>query len=98
MLAPLLVPDYMSSDESVYLSDDPEQDVMTVATGAKKLMKKRACWRSDEYQGYIESLDRKIERKMSERAKRMRLPQDIGEDSERHAPSDCPPWAKTLFD
>ena len=87
----------MSSDESVYLSDDQDEEVIS-ACCYKKLVNKRACWRSEEYQANIESLDRKIERKLSERARRMRLPQEIGEDSERHAPVDCPPWAKTMFD
>ena len=94
MLEPLLIPDYMSSDESVYLSDDEEE--MTPAS--KKLVKRRAAWRSEEFQGYLDSLDRKLDRRLSERAKRMRLPQEVGEDSERHAPPSCPPWAKTVFD
>ena len=48
------------------------------ATQGKKLVKKRTAWRSTDFQGYIDSLDRKIERRLSERAKRMRLPQEMG--------------------
>ena len=97
MLEEVLVPEHMSSDEPVYLSDEDGEEVHVTAA-SKKLVKKRAGWRSEEFQGYIESLDRKIVRKMSERVRRMCLPEEEGEDSVRHAPINCPPWAKTVFD
>ena len=98
MVEPLLAASYMYSDESVIVSEEEsEEHLLSLgpATQGKKLVKKRAAWRSTEFQGYI---DRKIERRLSERAKRMRLPQEMGEDSTRHAPKDCSPWAKTVFD
>lgn len=45
----------------------------------------------------IESLDRKLERRRSERAKGMCLEVIMGEDSSRSKPEDLPEWATELF-
>ena len=69
MVEPLLAASYMSSDESVIVSkEESEEQLLSLgpATQGKKLVKKRAAWRSTEFQGYIDSLDRKIERRLSE--------------------------------
>lgn len=102
-LESVLFPDFMSSDESVIISDESDNpsdsENLTSATfKGKKLIKHVAVWRSEEFQGYIESLDRKLDRRRSARAKSMILPTDIGEPSERESPIDCPEWAKTIFD
>ena len=95
----------MSSDESLIESNDEFSDDNAAenATGPlptrrKKLIKKRATWRSEEFQEYICSLDRKIERRRTERGKVMVLDSEYGEDSKRSAPDDCPEWARTIFD
>lgn len=85
---------YMSSDESVVLSEDEDD-----AAPAKKFVKHLAMWRSVEFQNYIGSLDWKIARRKTDRGKMMTVPVQDGEVSGRDAPSDCPDWACiTLFD
>ena len=83
----------MSSDESVIVSDE-EAD-----TPSKKFVKHTAQWRSAEFQNYIDSLDRKVNRRRTERGKLMTVPIEDGEPSSRKAPDGCPEWACiTLFD
>ena len=90
-LQPLMKPQYMSSDESVVESgDDSEQEEQL---GEKKLVKRRAVWRSHEFQNYIDSIDHKIQRRRSDRGRSMTLKVEIGENSARSAPEDCPEWA-----
>lgn len=79
----------MSSDESVIMSEDEESD----AVPAKKFIKHVAMWRSVEFQNYIDSLDRKTDRRRTERGKMMMIPVEDGESSSRDAPVDCPDWA-----
>ena len=67
----LLTAAYMSSDESVISSDSASKDEientsLPPPTKRKKLIKHHANWRSAEFQDYIESLDRKIESKLTE--------------------------------
>lgn len=101
-LEPVLKADYMSSDEtaseasSVENSDD-EGAHQHVQQG-KKLHKHPANWRSAEFEDCILSIDRKITRRRTERGKVMILDTTIGHVSSRSAPTDCPEWAKTVFD
>ena len=87
-LEPLLS-NYMSSDESVIMSEDEEGDSIP----AKKFVRHLAVWRSVEFQNYISSLDRKTARRRTDRGKMMTTPVEDGEASSRDAPSDCPDWA-----
>lgn len=95
---PLLKAAYMSSDESVLSCSSDEGENALSEPSRKKVRKHMAVWRSDEFQEYISSLDRKIQRKRTERGKTMVLTTVLGENSLRSAPDDCPDWAKTLFD
>ena len=70
----------------------------SVKSGKKKLIKKKATWRSPEFQSYIESLDRKMDRHQSERGWLMALKVEIGECSSHGAPDGCPEWACSIFD
>ena len=54
-------------------------------------------WQSDEFQSYIDSLDRNVARRRTARAMSMVLPTETGSPSSREAPVDCQEWAKTLF-
>ena len=58
----------------------------------------KATWRSPEFQSYIESLDRKMERRRSERGRLMALKVEIGECFSHGAPDDCPEWVCSIFD
>lgn len=103
-LEPLLRANYMSSDESILDSNDEFSDNAAenapcpVPTRRNKLLKKRATWRSEEFQVYMHSLDRKIERRRTEQGRVMVLDCEYGDDSTRSAPADCPEWARTIFD
>ena len=70
----------MSSDESVYESEsgesDPEHNAPLSSGRKKKLCYHELVWRSTELESYIKSLDRKIERRRSERGQRMVLQVD----------------------
>ena len=102
-LESVLLPDYMSSDESVVVSDEDDNPSINSdsenlpAFKGKKLIKHVAVWRSEEFQDYIESLDRKLDRRRSARAKSMILPTDTGEPSKRGSPLDCPEWQKPFL-
>ena len=69
---------------------DPEQR-------KKKLIRHRLPWRSRELQLTLESLDRKIARRRSDRAKAMCLEITPGNDSSRPIPDNSPEWAIELF-
>ena len=92
----------MSSEESVVeetdqgasSSDDSEPSPSRVK---KKLVKHSLPWRSQEMQRVVESLDRKIDRRRNERAKRMCLDFDLGGISSRPKPDHLPEWATELF-
>ena len=94
----------MSSDESVIISDAEadenalSDENLSPTQSRKKLVKHMQQWRSDEFQSYIDSLDRKVARRRTARAMSMVLPTETGSPSSREAPIDCPDWAKTLFD
>ena len=88
----------MSSDETASSNSEDEESCPLVPHAANKtLVKKRASWRSQEFQDYIACLDRKVDRRRSDRAKQMALAFVLGEDSSRSAPDGCPEWAMTLF-
>ena len=103
-LDPLMKADYMSSDESLSPGSDQsdcEDGEMTTQSSRKRLLKHRATWRSSEFEEFIQSIDRKIERRRTERGKMMVLERLSNEGSPcttRSAPLDCPEWAKTVFD
>ena len=63
----------------------------------KKLIKHRLPWRSRELQLTLESLDGKIARRRSDRAKAMCLEISFGNDSSRPIPDSSPEWAIELF-
>ena len=102
-IRPVLNADYMSSDESEVEaaatqgeeSSDSENE--TASNGKKRLCRHRLPWRSQELQRVIESLDRKLERRRSDRAKAMCLEIIVGSDSQRGVPNNAPEWAIELF-
>ena len=63
----------------------------------KRLRRHRLPRRSQEFQKVIESLDRKLERRRSDRAKVMCLEVMVGSDSQREVSSNRPEWALELF-
>lgn len=92
----------MSSDESeveVVATQGESSDSENEATssGKKRLCRRRLPWRSQELQKVIESLDRKLERRRSDRAKAMCLEITVGSDSQREVPNNAPEWAIELF-
>ena len=97
-LLPVLAADYMSSDESVYPSDsgdsDAENHPAPLRTGRKKKLRyHQLLWRSAEFDSYIKSLDRKIERRRSARGQRMVIPVEESESiSTRPPPDGAPDW------
>ena len=95
----VLIADFMSSDESdtdgtseprsrQTDSSDSESDQHEgePASHEKKLIRHRLWWRSRELQLTIESLDRKLARRQSDRAKAMCLEITYGSDSSRPEP------------
>ena len=88
---------YMSSDETASDASSNSGDEGICTQQGKKLRKHPAMWRSAELEEYIQSLDRKIARRRTERGKVMVLNTSIGCNSLRSAPIDCPEWAKTVF-
>ena len=93
----------MSSDDSEIdvaatrgeQSSDSENEIASV--GKKRLRRHRLPRRSQEFQKVIESLDRKLEQRRSDRAKVMCLEVMVGSDSQREVPSNTPEWALELF-
>ena len=83
-------PEASSESEGEGERPDPEQR-------KKKLIKHRLPWRSQELQLTLESLDRKIARRHSDRAKAMCLEISVGNDSSRPIPDNSPEWAIELF-
>lgn len=100
----------MSSEESAYAdSSNSEDDDGAVQTDSesssqrrprrKRLIRHTLPWRSVEFRHLIESLDRKIDRRRSDRSRSMCLEVEVNQDveSNRSAPHDIPDWAKELF-
>ena len=63
----------------------------------KRLCRRGLPWRFQELQKVVESLDRKLERRCSDRAKAMCLKITMGSDSQREIPNIVPEWAIELF-
>lgn len=90
----------MSSEESAAESSDAAEDDNdgVPKSGKKKLIRQRLPWRSVEFQSFMESLDRKIERRRTDRSRSMCLEVEVGNvTSIRQAPAEIPEWAKELF-
>ena len=102
-IRPVLNADYMSSDESeVDVSarrgeDSSDSEGESSSTGKKRLRRQKLPWRSEELQKVIESLDRKLNRRRTERVKAMCLEIIEGSDSQREKPENAPEWAIELF-
>ena len=102
----MLKAEFMSSEESAAENTSVEQASSSesyseqphaAARGKKKLIRYKLPWRSQEMQCVMESLDRKIECRQSNRSKGMCLEVVIGEDSCRAKPDNLPEWATELF-
>lgn len=100
-IRPVLKADFMSSDESdsgvnnnersqTGESSDSDHDNLQPGPQRKKLIRHRLPWRSRELQLTIESLDRKIGRRRTSRAKAMCLDIVPGNDSDRPVPENSP--------
>ena len=87
----ILMLDMMSSEETGSESGSGEE----MGTRRKIFFSKPLGWRSREVTNYFESLDRKFERRRSQRAKEMCRVRRVGIQSSRPCPSDIPAWAST---
>lgn len=85
----ILVLDYISSEESGSESGSDEE----VMERKKNFLTSPLPWRSPEASSLMESLDRKIVRRRSERAKEMCRIRRQGMSSSRPMPVDQPAWA-----
>lgn len=87
----ILTLEFMSSEET-----DSESGSGSEMSGRRKIFTSRPLqWRSPQANTILQSLDRKILRRRSERAKEMCRARRIGEPSSRTSPKDCDPpsWA-----
>ena len=104
-IRPVLKAEFMSSEESGTEHPSIEQEASSGGSdteqppsrGKKRLIRHKLPWRSQEMQCIIESLDRKLERRRSDRAKTMCLQVVMGDDSCRPRPENLPEWATELF-
>lgn len=107
-IEPVLKADFMSSEDSEY-EDDAKlrerdssgselEDSASNGKRKKRLVKHIPPWRSRDMQIIVESLDRKIDRRRNEKAKKMCLEVTIGDVSTRPKPDGLPEWATELFD
>ena len=99
---PVLKADFMSSEESQYEECDIQGSSDSELEDApprrkKKLIKHRVPWRSQEMQLLVDSLDRKLDRRRDDRAKKMCHEVVMGSDSTRPKPDNLPEWATKLF-
>lgn len=86
----ILTLDFMSSEETGSESDSGNE----AATRRKIFLSRPLSWRSPEANAFIESLDRKITRRRSARAKEMCRLRRVGPPSSRSPPgNDAPAWA-----
>ena len=86
--------DIAATQSRAEVSSDSESEAASV--GKQRLHRHRLPWRSQELLKVIESLDRKVERRHSDR-KAMCLEVIVGSDSQRQVPNDAPEWAIELF-
>ena len=103
-IRPVLTVEFMSSDESdeevgsqVAESSESDCENPEQAPRKKQLVRHRLPWRSRELQLTFDSLDRKLTRRRSDKAKSMCLKVTSGSDSERPVPDNDPDWAVELF-
>ena len=96
-IAPLLTADYMSSEESAYVDSSNSEDDEAEQRRKKRLIRHPLPWRSAEFWRLLESLDRKIDQRRTDRSRSMCLDVEVGTESTRQAPHDIPDWAKELF-
>ena len=104
-IRPVLKAEFMSSEESSNENPSVEQEGSSsgsdteqqLSRGKKKLIKHKLPWRSQEMQLIMESLDRKLERRRSDRAKGMCLEVVMGDNLSRARPENLPEWASELF-
>ena len=102
----MLKADFMSSDESdsgvnntarsrpdLEESSDSDDDSLQPGPQRKRLIRHPLPWRFKELQLTIESLDRKIGRQRTDRAKAIVQ----GSDFNRPVPENSPEWAIELF-
>ena len=99
---PVLKADFMSSEESQYEECDIDGSSGSDLEDApprreKKLIKHKVSWRSQEMQLIIDSLDRKLDRRRDDRAKKMCHEVVMGSASTRLKPDNLPEWATKLF-
>ena len=85
----ILILDFMSSEETG--SESGSGSEMT--TRRRVFLSRSLPWRSPEATGVMESLDRKVERRRSERAKEMCRVRRSGPPSSRASPSNASAWA-----
>ena len=94
--------EYMSSEESMSEDDDNDEDNAEDSASdneggppkkRKVLIKHPLPWRSPLANQFMESLDRKSKRRLSERSITMLLKRKIGDPSRRPRPTGGPEWA-----
>lgn len=91
-----MVPDLMSSDESIIESSQDEQSDSESESPRRKVVKlirHPIPYRTLEFNTKITSLDRKIDRKRDDKAKKMVIPVETGEPSSRRLKPGYPEWA-----
>ena len=103
-IRPVLTVEFMSSDEldeevgsQVAESSESDCENPEQAPRKKQLVRHRLPWRSRELQLTFDSLDRKLTRRRSDKAKSMCLKVTSGSDSERPVLDNDPDWAVELF-
>ena len=104
-IRPVLKAEFMSSEESVTEevatdqehSSESDTGEVCPSRGRKKLIKHKLPWRSQEMQRVIDSLDRKLDRRRDDRAKKMCLETSVEGESTREKPDHLPQWATELF-
>ena len=91
--------EYMSSEHSVSEdnADDRENSSEDENVPKKKVLCRRPLpWRSQELNNFFVKLDRKANRKRSQRSASMMIERRDGSPSEREAPDDAPEFAKEM--
>lgn len=85
----ILLLEFMSSEETGSESGSGAE----MMTRRKIFLSRPLDWRSAEVKTYFESLDRKVDRLRSQRAKEMCRVRRVGPPSSRPCPPDLPAWA-----
>ena len=84
----------VSEEESTSRDSDDSSDQDDSASSSKKKVMK-VCplsWRSDKFMSLLQSLDRKYQRKISDRARSMTIERRDGDTVVQEAPADIPGW------